>query len=40
MQLSKWLNKENARMALATGCWITLWTWFNLQLFHSLSLFV
>jgi hypothetical protein len=40
MQLRRWLRKDGTRVVFATGCWIGLWTWFNLQLLHSLSLFV
>ena len=40
MLLRRGLSKDVAGVLFAAGCWIALWTWFNLQLIHSLSIFV
>ncbi|WP_280848225.1 hypothetical protein [Rheinheimera maricola] len=40
MPLRRAFNKDLAGVLLAAGCWITLWTWLNLQLLQSLNIFV
>ena len=40
MPLRRGLNKDIVSVLLAAGSWIALWTWFNLKLLHSLSVFV